>query len=100
MTTTLTWQNIECPAELAGEYAQMKVIYRQYKEAKEAFERAMNSHARDNGLPESLELKFGYNFGKLSAAVVERSAPKAKASGKVASLASFLAAQDSSGRRA
>lgn len=49
-------------------YEDYKAMYRQMKDARQAFEDSM---AQDAGLPSGYKLVFGYNFGKLSLAVVE-----------------------------
>lgn len=77
-------------------YAEAKAAYRVYKVAKEAFEQAMQAGFAQH-LGEGQELKFGYNFGKLSIAVGEkreRKVAKAKAS-----LTDWLAAQGQGGHR-
>lgn len=83
------------PAQDAA-YTAYKVLYRQAKDARQAFEERME---RDAALPQGKRMIFGYNFGKLSVAVVEddRKAPKAK-TGK-ATLADFLALQGRGGHR-
>lgn len=77
-------------------YARYKALYREAKAAREAFELGMEM---DAGLPSGKRMVFGYNFGKLSVAVIEddRKAPKAK-TGK-ATLADFLASQGRGGHR-
>lgn len=72
-----------------------KASYRQTKALREAFEAAMREQA---ALPEGQRLVFGYNFGKLSVAVVEdTSKPKAPAKPKL-SLGEYLAQQRAMGR--
>lgn len=77
-------------------YDEYKASYRGMKGAREAFESKMNYKA---DLAHGMRMIFGYNFGKLSVAVVEddRKAPKAKATTQ--SLSDFLAQAQSSGRR-
>lgn len=64
------WKEID-PAslnpELKAAYDAYKAQYAKAKVARDAFEVAMNKAA---GLPTTHRLAFGYNFGKLSAAVV------------------------------
>ena len=77
-------------------YIEMKTAYRQYASRKATFEDYMQS-TFGGRLPEGQELKFGYNFGKLSIAVGEkreRKVAKAKAS-----LTDWLAAQGQGGHR-
>lgn len=80
------------PAQLAA-YEHSKTLYREYKAAREAFENAMQE-----GVQEGERMVFGYNFGKLSVAIVpdDRKPVKAKST---QSLAEFLAAQAAGGRR-
>jgi hypothetical protein len=63
------------------------------KEARNNFEQSMASAVE---LPEGKRLVFGYNFGKLSVAVVEDDKPKAKAGAQ--SLSSYLAGMTQKGR--
>jgi len=93
--TKLEWTDID-PAELSADaqshYAAYKASYRAMKEAKARFE----ASARECiPAPDGLEVKFGYNFGKLGIAL----APKGEA--KVAkpkqSLAEWIEAQQASG---
>lgn len=80
-------------------YQNYKALYRQMKEARTAFEELMNENARaEQDLPIGKKLVFGYNFGKLSVAVVADDVkPKAKAAG---SLSDYLAGMNGQGRRA
>lgn len=60
-------------ADLAN-YSTYKALYRQMKEAREAFESGMQRLA-----PVGKRIIFGYNFGKLSVAIVDDDRkPKAK----------------------
>lgn len=90
------WVTID-PASLPQEqlraYDAYKVKYREMKEAREAFETMMQL-----GVPEGSRMILGYNFGKLSAAIVPDDRKPAK-SKVTASLQDFLAAQASAGRR-
>lgn len=57
-----------------AQYDAYKALYRQMKEARETFEGGMQGYA-----PEGKRIIFGYNFGKLSVAIVEATdKPKAK----------------------
>ena len=86
-------------ATLGGEHTERyevyKALYREMKAARKAFEDGVNDAAR---LPQGKRMIFGYNFGRLSAAIVDddRKAPASKSG----SLADFLAGQVASGRRA
>lgn len=73
-------------------YDTYKMIYRDMKAARERFEQLMS---RD--VPEGERMIFGYNFGKLSVAIVpdDRAPKKAKASPQ--SLADYLASRHGSG---
>ena len=71
-------------------------LYREYKEnyivmkaSRTAFEEAMAAKA---ALPEGKRMVFGYNFGKLSVAIVADDR-KPKAEAKRQSLSDFLASQ-------
>lgn len=83
------WITID-PATLAdnqGElYAQYKACYRAMKAAREAFENAMQE-----GVSEGERMVCGYNFGKLSIAIVPDERKPAPAAKNVTSLAAYLA---------
>jgi hypothetical protein len=66
----------ELPEAIQHQYGQMKAIYRQYKAEKDVFEGKMQALYAGQ-MPEGRELKFGYNFGKLSVAVGEKREKKA-----------------------
>ena len=94
------WVEIK-PETLNGDAASLynsyKVAYRIAKAMREKFENEMQELA---GLPEGKRLVFGYNFGKLSVAVVDDDR-KAKVAGKSAqTLSQFLAGQMASDNRA
>lgn len=78
--------------ELQAAYAGMKALYRQYAAAKAEFESAMQAAYGDK-LPADKELKFGYNFGKLSIAIGPARERKAKRTQETASLGDWLEAQ-------
>lgn len=91
------WVNIDIDSLSAGQreaYEAYKALYRTMKQAREGFEAVMAS-----GIPQGQRMIFGYNFGKLSVAVVDddRKAPKAKA--QTQSLSQFLAQAKSHGDR-
>lgn len=96
------WKQVD-PASLRQEaqdqYNEMKRVYRQYAAAKAAFEATMQRDFADH-LPAGAELKFGYNFGKLSIAVGPKRPEKAKAKADTGkSLSEWLGEQAGSGRR-
>ena len=78
-------------------YQASKEEYREYKRQRDTFETAMQAGFADK-MPKGMELKFGYNYGKLSIAVgpvTERKAqPKAESQG----LGDWLAERAASGR--
>ena len=94
------WKQVdvaELPQELQEAYSNMKAIYRQYKAAKDIFEGFMQEHVAEQ-MPEGCELKFGYNFGKLSVAVGPKREQKAKTK-DTGKLGDWLQAQASGGHR-
>lgn len=73
MASSSEWLEINpstLPAETASAYAEMKTAYRKYAEMKKSFEAKMQQDFADQLAP-GRELKFGYNFGKLSIAIGE-----------------------------
>jgi len=96
------WTEVNVAAELSENtgqlYAQMKAVYRQYKLAKEAFETAMQGDWQDQ-MPTGQELKFGYNFGKLSIAIGPRRERKASKAAARPSLVEWLQAQQAASAR-
>lgn len=95
-----TWNEID-PATLTGDaaalFGEYKAQYRKAKEAKALFEAEMQELA---ALPSGYKLVFGYNFGKLSVAVVADDKPKAAAKPASQSLAEWLQGQAAAGARA
>lgn len=83
--------------DISGAYDTYKALYRQMKEARVAFESSMAAAAE---LPSGKRMVFGYNFGKLSVAIVDDDRPAPKAKSSTVSLADFLRAQQASGRAA
>jgi|HubBroStandDraft_3_1064219.scaffolds.fasta_scaffold00002_10 hypothetical protein len=79
-------------------YQASKEAYRAYKVTRDLFEAGMQDAFRAK-LPEGVELKFGYNFGKLSIAVGPVSERKAQPKAESESLGDWLASQASSGQR-
>lgn len=78
----------DLPLATSDLYAEYRQVYKFMKDARTAFEAKMTA---DASLPAHLRLVFGYNFGKLSIAVVPNDKPRAKPS-PVGTLADFLAA--------
>lgn len=82
-TTTANWQQIDTTTLSQGQeaaYLSYKAKYAAMKEQRKAFEELM---AEDVELPRGKKLAFGYNFGKLSIAIVDDDKPAAKASSAV-----------------
>lgn len=75
-------------------YGQYKELYRRMKSAREAFEAAMAE-----GVPAGERMIFGYNFGKLSIAIVPDDRKPAKAKQGTLSLAEYLAGRKASGQQ-
>lgn len=98
MANDAQWQQID-PSTLAPDlqefYADYVTKRRAAGAAKAGFEKAMNERAN---LPIGLRVVFGYNFGKLSAAIVPDDKPTAKVKAPTLSLADFLRQQAGSGR--
>lgn len=94
--TELRWTEID-PDTLHPDtleaYKSYKQAYAEMKRIRQGFEDHMQSYA-----PEGKRLVFGYNFGKLSVAVTEAKAEKAKPQAKQ-SLADYLSGMSQSGRR-
>lgn len=96
--STATWQTLDptsLPTPIAKQYERYKESYREMKAEREAFEQAMRDQAQ---APPGKRLVFGYNFGKLSVALVDDTAKPASTSGSL-SLSAFLASQTAQGKR-
>lgn len=81
--TTATWTQIDTeslPAPLAKQYANYKSAYAEMKAERKAFEEAL---AAMLSVPAGKRAVFGYNFGKLSIAIVVDDKPAAKATSAV-----------------
>ncbi len=99
MAKDTSWTNINVNTldqEHQDNYTAYKAAYALMKEAKQCFEAGMRDKA---GLPKGKLLVFGYNFGKLSLAVVEDDRKTASPS-KTKGLGDFLAMQAASGHSA
>lgn len=96
--TTANWQTLDpdtLPTPIAKHYLRYKEAYHKMKAERDAFEQAMRDQA---AAPQGKRLVFGYNFGKLSVALVDDDAKPAKA-GSALSLSAFLASQSAQGKR-
>ena len=78
------------------EYVKYKQMYAEMKAQRVVFEHVL---AAASELPEGKRMVFGYNFGKLSVAIVDDDRKAAKATPAKQSLADFIASQASAGRR-
>lgn len=97
--TTLTNAIGEANAQnVWGLYQASKQAYREYKVQRDTFEEAMQA-AFANKMPNGYELKFGYNFGKLSIAVGPVTERKAQPKAESESLEDWLVEQAASGQR-
>lgn len=93
------WQTLDpetLPTSVAKQYLRYKEAYREMKADRDAFEQAMRELAP---APQGKRLVFGYNFGKLSVALVDDDTKPATAKGTT-SLSDFLKSTAASGRRA
>lgn len=87
--STANWQTIDIttlPTAIAKQYANYKSAYAEMKAEREAFETALRDVLPT---PAGQRLVFGYNFGKLSIAIVADDA-KPKAASSAISLASLI----------
>lgn len=75
-------------------YDDYKAAYKVMKDARAEFEAIMGA-----GIPQGQRMIFGYNFGKLSVAVVEDDRKVAKAKAATQSLSEFLASAKAHGDR-
>ena len=97
--STAVWSEIDpstLPEQIKHAYVYYKDMYRAMKEQRQSFEEAMTNAAE---LPQGKRVIFGYNFGKLSVAIVDDDRKPAKAAPAKQSLADFIASQASAGRR-
>lgn len=90
------WVTID-PTTLSPEqqdtYAKYKALYREMKNAREIFESEMS---QDVAAGE--RMIFGYNFGKLSIAIVPDDRKPAKAKQSTQSLAGYMASRTAAGQ--
>ena len=97
--TDAVWSEINpdtLPSAIGEAYALYKEMYREMKAQRTAFETMLANAA---SVPEGKRVVFGYNFGKLSVAIVDDDRKPAKATPAKQSLADFIAAQAQAGRR-
>ena len=88
-TSTAIWTQIDpdsLPTPIAKQYANYKSAYAEMKAERKAFEEALAAMLT---IAAGHRVVFGYNFGKLSIAIVPDDKPAAKASSAV-SLASLI----------
>ena len=84
------------PTDVKSAYDSYKEAYRCMKSARQGFECFMAEVAE---VPQGKRMVFGYNFGKLSVAIVDDDRKPAKATPAKQSLADFIAAQQAAGAR-
>ena len=103
MTNSFTdkadWRVIDpetLPQDIGFAYRKYREAYATAKALRETFEMHMTAAAT---LPATQRLVFGYNFGKLSIAIVANDKPAPKPTAQANSLAAFLASAKSSGQR-
>lgn len=97
-TSTANWQTIDpasLPVPIAKQYERYKAAYREMKAERESFETAIREMA---SAPAGKRLVIGYNYGKLSVALVDDTTAPASAKGTL-SLSAFLATQSALGKR-
>ena len=85
------------PDSIAVQYIEYKSQYQRMKQARLGFETMLADAAN---LPTGKRMIFGYNFGKLSVAIVDDDRKPAKATPAKQSLADFIASQSEAGKRA
>lgn len=91
------WVNIDTDSlsvELKNAYIEYKGQYQAMKKAREQFEGLMGKD-----IPQGQRMIFGYNFGKLSVAVVEDDRKTAKPKAQTQSLSDFLKSAQGNGDR-
>jgi len=93
MAKDAIWSTIDpetLPTHVQSLYLDYKQAYQVAKANRKQFEAAMSTAA---SLPAGQRMVFGYNFGKLSVAIVKDDRPQAKPARKAQSLSEYLAAQ-------
>lgn len=97
--TTANWQTLDpatLPTPIAKQYERYKAAYREMKAERESFETAMREQA---AAPTGKRLVFGYNFGKLSVALVDDTGTTVTTGKAALSLSAFLTSQATQGKR-
>lgn len=97
--TDAVWHELDISTlspSIQVEYVKYKQMYAEMKAQRSVFENVLSAAAE---LPQGKRMVFGYNFGKLSVAVVEDDRKTAKPTPAKQSLADFIASQASAGRR-
>lgn len=84
------------PEGVRKDYEAYKEEYRLAKIARETFEEALRAQAN---VPEGKKLVFGYNFGKLSVAIVDDDGRRKSAGKSAVSLSAFMKSQAEAGAR-
>lgn len=95
--TDANWTTVDVatlPHELDATYKAYKASYKAMKDAREIFEHAMSAAIAP---PTGKRVIFGYNFGKLSVAIVDGLVEK-RTTVSTQSLADWIASQRDSGR--
>lgn len=97
MKTEATWIEIDptsLPAQVREGYERYKALYREMKDARNLFEMALSAQAAP---PQGKRVVFGYNFGKLSVAIVDDDRKPTKPKTSITSLAQFMAQAQANG---
>ena len=84
------------PKDIAEAYAQYKEMYKEMKAQRIQFETML---ADLTDAPKGKRIVFGYNFGKLSVAIVDDDRKPARATPARQSLADFIATQMAKGHK-
>lgn len=90
------WVNIDVDtlaSDQRAAYDTYKALYKRMKECRDVFEQSMSAH-----VPEGERMIFGYNFGKLSIAIVPDDRKPVKAKQSTQSLVEYLASRAASGQ--
>lgn len=102
MASELKWKTVDPARELSPEmlraFERSKEAYKEYQAAKQRFEDMFKASVASQ-IPPGFEIKFGYNYGKLSVAIAQTDPSKErKAAAKPKeSLADWMQAQTSGG---
>lgn len=93
------WVNVDIETltpDIRDAYENYKLAYKTMKAARSVFEDTMMANAE---LAQRQRMIFGYNFGKLSVAIVEDDRKAAKPKAQTKSLSEFLAGAKGNGDR-